>query len=125
MDVEGQQTVVQVDGGPPLTFTLHRTHRHRPFWVPDRLPSLPDEQALATVVLPHHVDWSTGGAARPLADPKHRWPAYQEVLTEGRPEDIARYVDGALLVVIWPLFLPAEIRAAWEPLVADWMASVA
>jgi hypothetical protein len=40
------------------------------------------------------------------------------VLREGRPDDIERFVDGALLVDLWgDLVLPAEIRAAWQQVI--------
>ncbi len=117
---------VEVDGAPPIVFTMRRDRRGKAFHVPDRLPALPSEQATATVVLPSWIDWSPGGTARPLADRRRRLAAYQLVLNEGGPEDIARYVDGALLVDLWDdLLLPTEIRAAWEPVVRAWRASAA
>jgi hypothetical protein len=41
---------------------------------------------------------------------------YQTVLREAtRPEDLTAFLDGATLVARWPeLFLPREVRAAWE-----------
>jgi hypothetical protein len=40
------------------------------------------------------------------------------LLTEGLPEDIAMFVDGALLVDLWnDLFLPGHVKAAWQPLI--------
>jgi hypothetical protein len=44
--------------------------------------------------------------------------AYQLVLAEGTPSDISLYIDGSLLLDLWSeLFLPAEIRAVWQPMV--------
>jgi hypothetical protein len=41
---------------------------------------------------------------------------YEAVLHEGQPEDVLRYVDGALLVDLWAeLVLPRDVRAAWSP----------
>jgi len=38
------------------------------------------------------------------------------VLREGTADDIVTYIDGALLVDLWPaLVLPAEVRQAWAP----------
>ncbi len=41
---------------------------------------------------------------------------YQTVLREAtRPEDLATFLDGDTLVMLWPdLFLPRGVRAAWE-----------
>jgi hypothetical protein len=44
--------------------------------------------------------------------------AYQLLLAEGDPVDISTFVDGALLIDLWSeMFLPDEIRAAWQPLI--------
>jgi len=118
--------VVEVEGASPIVFTMMLDRRGKGFHVPDRLPALAPEQALATVVLPQWIDWSPGGGERPLADRRRRLAAYQLVLNEGAPDDILRYVDGALLVDLWDdLMLPAEIRAAWEPMVRAWTPSAA
>jgi len=43
---------------------------------------------------------------------------YENLLVEGIPDMIQRWVDGALLVDIWPeLRMPEKIRAAWAPAV--------
>jgi hypothetical protein len=43
---------------------------------------------------------------------------YEIVLREGTGQDISDYVDGALLVDLWPdLILPAPLRRAWQPLI--------
>lgn len=43
---------------------------------------------------------------------------YVNLLVEGTAQMIQRWVDGALLVDIWPeLTLPDKIRTAWEPVV--------
>ena len=82
------------------------------------LPRLPVEQALATVVLPIHLNWSTPGRRFNLANRAERARVYEIVLQEGRPDDILTYVDGALLVDLWDeLVIPRDVRAAWSPLV--------
>jgi hypothetical protein len=44
--------------------------------------------------------------------------AYQLLLAEGNPSDISSYVDGSLLIDVWAdMYLPAEIRASWQPLI--------
>jgi hypothetical protein len=62
----------------------------RLFWCPDRSFDLD---------APGMLDW-----------------LYQTVLREAtRPEDLTAFLDGATLVARWPeLFLPRDVRAAWE-----------
>lgn len=103
---------------PRVRFTKHADRRGMPFHVPDQLPRLPVQQALAMVVLPPHVDWSSGRKPRNLADRRERILVYRVVLAEGLPDDIVQFIDGALLVDAWPeLHLPAVIREAWQPLI--------
>jgi transcriptional regulator with XRE-family HTH domain len=91
----------------------------RSFVVPDRLPTLSAEVALAAVVLPLSLNWSQPGRAFRLCDRADRARVYEMVLREGGPDDILRYIDGVLLVDLWDeLVLPRDVRAAWEPLIA-------
>lgn len=70
--------------------------------------------------LPLELNWSRPGATHLLSDRRQRARCYEVVLREGMPADILRYVDGALLVDLWPdLVLPREIRDAWHPVVAE------
>lgn len=86
--------------------------------MPDQLPRLSVDQALATVVLPAHVDWSSGRKARDLANRSERNLVYRMVLAEGLPDDILQFIDGTLLVDAWPdILLPSAIRQAWQPLI--------
>ena len=103
---------------PKPQFTRHQDRRGRPFHVPDQLTRLSVDQALATVVLPAHVDWSSGRKARDLANRTERHLVYRMVLAEGRPDDILQFIDGTLLVDAWPdILLPSAIRQAWQPLI--------
>lgn len=103
---------------PKPRFTKHVDRRGKPFYVPDQLPRLAIQQALATVALPQHIDWSSGRKSRNLADRRERNLVYRMVLAEGLPEDILQIVDGALLVDEWPeMHLSAAIRDAWQPLI--------
>ena len=93
--------------------------RGRTVAVPTVLPRLPLAQAMARVVLPLHLNWSRPGEVVNLSVRRERARAYEVVLREGRAEDIAQYVDGALLLDLWEeLVLPRAVRAAWEPVVA-------
>jgi len=92
--------------------------RGRVAHVADELPRLDTTDAVATVELPLHLDWSSRNRTVDLADRRRRLRAYEAILREGRPADIERYVDGALLVDAWDeLLLPRLIRAAWQPVI--------
>jgi transcriptional regulator with XRE-family HTH domain len=92
--------------------------RGRTAAVPDRLPDLPVREAVRSFEMPLHLEWSRPGRMVDLVDRKQRARAYERVLREGRPVDIASIVDGVLLVDLWDeLVLPRPIRAAWQPLV--------
>ena len=91
----------------------------RSFYVADALWRLPIEQALARTVLPLSVNWSDPRRIYDLADRRQRARCYEAVLREGMPRDIARYVDGALLVDLWSdLVLPRQIRSEWATAIA-------
>lgn len=103
---------------PKTTFHDIRTRHRRVASIPNRLPRLPVGQALGTVELPLHLDWSSPGRSVDLRDREERARCYEVVLREGTPDDIERFVDGALLVDLWgDLVLPAEIRAAWQQVI--------
>ncbi|MGF1646532.1 MAG: helix-turn-helix domain-containing protein [Kineosporiaceae bacterium] len=92
--------------------------RGRECWVPDRLWRLPVADALDDVVLPVELNWSDRHRVYRLRDRRQRARLYEVVLREGSPADIARYVDGALLIDAWDdLVLPRALRVAWWHLV--------
>jgi transcriptional regulator with XRE-family HTH domain len=92
--------------------------RGRAVYVPDVLPRLPLDRALGRVQLPLHLNWSQPGREFDLADRRQRARVYEIVLREGTRQDISEYVDGALLVDLWPeLILPTQVRRAWQPLI--------
>lgn len=71
------------------------------------------------VTLPHHLYWSGTGGPRTadLADPAERDLLYSVVLTEGRDDDVAAYLDAGILAALWPtLWLSPHVREAWAPL---------
>lgn len=108
----------QLQAVPRVEFREVHTTRGRTLPVPGALPRLPIRQALATVVLPLHLNWSAPGRPVDLADRRQRARAYEVVLREGRAIDIQTYVDGALLVDLWDeLVLPRDVRGAWTPLI--------
>jgi hypothetical protein len=104
---------------PHVSFTRQTSARGKPTWIPDRLPRLDVERALAAVELPLHLNWSEPGRVFDLRSRADRARAYEIVLQEGTSADILNYVDGALLVDLWDdLVLPRGVRAAWAPLIA-------
>ena len=99
---------------PRVVYSTQVTKRGRPFVVPDRLPQLVADRALARVTLPLDVQWSEPGRSFDLRDRAQRRHVYQLVLQEGDADDIEKLVDGALLVDLWDdMHLPREIHAAW------------
>jgi transcriptional regulator with XRE-family HTH domain len=85
-----------------VTFREAPVRRGRPVFVADRLWRLPIKDAFAEVTLPLELNWSRPGATFRLSDRRQRARCYEVVLREGMPTDTLRYVDGALLVDLWP-----------------------
>lgn len=105
---------------PRITFHDVAVGRGRSVSVPDALPRLPVHQALATVQLPIHLNWSDRDRRFDLHDRQQRARIYEIVLREGTAEDVLAYIDGALLVDLWnEVVLPREVRAAWDEVIAD------
>ncbi len=112
LDTVGYELVAE----PRITFTEVPLRHGRPIFVSDRLWRLPVAHAFATVSLPLGLNWSRPGAEFRLRDRRERARCYEVVLREGAPSDLARFIDGALLVDLWDeLVVPRDVRAAWEP----------
>lgn len=84
------------------------------YYVADHLWRLPPQDALRTVSLPTHLDWSSPSSSSfDLRDRHQRARCYEVVLREGRPDDILSIVDGCLLAETFSeLHLPAPLAAA-------------
>jgi transcriptional regulator with XRE-family HTH domain len=109
----------ELSAHPHVAFTQQPSSRGRSAWVPDHLPRLDAEHALAMVELPLHLNWSAPGRVFDLRSRADRARVYEIVLQEGRPADILAYVDGALLVDLWDdLVLPRAVRSAWAPVIS-------
>jgi transcriptional regulator with XRE-family HTH domain len=105
---------------PQVTFTDQVTARGRTVAVPTALRRLPLDRALATVVLPVHLNWSDPRRRFDLRDRSQRARVYEIVLREGTPEDILAYLDGALLIDLWDdLVIPRDIRTVWASLINE------
>lgn len=102
-----------LDARPRIGFMTVTGARGRAILVPDRLPQLPSDRSLAVVELPLTLNWSQHGRVFRLADRGDRARVYELVLREGDRDDVLRYIDGTLLVDLWPeLVLPRDVRAA-------------
>ena len=107
-----------LDATPRITFHPIPGARGRGYLVPDQLPRLPVQQAMATVTLSLALNWSDPGRRFRLSERSERARVYEIVLREGTPDDVTTYIDGALLVDLWSeLILPRDLRAAWTPLI--------
>ena len=105
---------------PRMRFVELADSRGQPLVVPTSLPRLNAVQALATVTLPLHLNWSDPGRSFDMKQRRQRARVYEIVLREGTPEDVLTYIDGLLLLDHWDdLVLPRHVREAWLPLVAS------
>jgi hypothetical protein len=86
----------------------------RPYAVPERLDLLRGPSS-GTVHLPSHLDWS-GNAVYDLDAPGRVVDLYRAVLIEAAsPQDLYAYLDERVLRRLWALlWLPAQLRGAWE-----------
>jgi transcriptional regulator with XRE-family HTH domain len=104
---------------PKVDFVEVATEHGRPIVVPTALPRLLLGDALTTVGLPLHLNWSDPGRRYDLLDRRQRARVYEIVLREGGPADVLMFVDGALLVDVWDeLVLPPAVRVAWNAVVS-------
>jgi excisionase family DNA binding protein len=88
---------------------------HRPYPEPPaRLADLTGPTA-GVVELPITIDWGPK-RAYDLGRDADRRVVYEMVLQEAADaEEVARYVNGAVLVQVWPrLWLPRRVRQRWE-----------
>lgn len=86
----------------------------RPYAVPERLDLLRGPSS-GIVRLPVHLDWS-GRAVYDLDAPGRVVDLYRAVLIEAAsPQDLYAYLDDGILRRLWALlWLPAQLRRAWE-----------
>ncbi len=103
---------------PRPTFREAPVANGRAAYVPTVLSRLPLDQAFGRVRLPLHLNWSQPEREFDLAIRQQRARVYEIVMREGTAEDVATYIDGALLVDLWPdLALPFNLRQEWQPLI--------
>jgi transcriptional regulator with XRE-family HTH domain len=108
----------EIDARPRVEFVAVAGARGRTLSVPNRLPRLPLEHALAVIELPLRLNWSQPGRVFRLSDRGDRARVYEAVLRDGGQQDVLDYIDGVLLVDVWSeLVLPRDVRRAWSPLI--------
>jgi hypothetical protein len=68
------------------------------------------------VELPLRLFWSAPDRRFDLSDPDMLRSMYEKVLREAiRTEDLTRFLNGSTLLAVWrDLFLPRDVRRAWE-----------
>jgi transcriptional regulator with XRE-family HTH domain len=116
----------QLTAVPQVEFAERALSRGRTSLVPTSLPRLPVRQALATITLPLHLNWSQPNRQFKLSDRDQRARVYEIVLREGTPDDVLTYIDGALLIDLWDnLVLPRDVRVAWSEVVNSTLEGVA
>jgi transcriptional regulator with XRE-family HTH domain len=114
----------ELDARPRVEFVAVAGARGRTMPVPNHLPQLSPERALARVELPLRLNWSQPGRVFRLSDRGDRARVYEAVLRDGSPQDVLGYIDGALLVDLWSeLVLPHDVRGAWSPLIDSVLAA--
>jgi hypothetical protein len=82
-----------------------------------RLPSRLEElrgPVKGTIVLPRHLSWP-GMREFDVSDDSTRRSMYGIVLTQGRRNDVARFLNARLLIQDWPL-----IRNSLDPKLRRW-----
>ncbi|HEX9540733.1 MAG TPA: hypothetical protein VGA04_21415 [Streptosporangiaceae bacterium] len=72
--------------------------------------------AEGVVELPLRLFWSAADRTFDLSDPDMLRSMYEKVLREAiRVDELATYLNGGRLIAVWPdLFLPRDVRQAWE-----------
>jgi hypothetical protein len=100
-----------------VQFRDHFARNVGTFYVPDRLWRVEVPLCFAKVAMPDLIR-QTPQSLWDLRDRADRRRLYAMLLVLGTPEQLLRWVDGALLVDIWgELEIPRLVRWAWEPVV--------
>ncbi len=91
-----------------------------PFWAPNILWSVGPPDCFATLAIPDFIR-NTGMRTWDLRDREERKGLYEQLIRRGLPQQMIRWIDGALLVDLWDeLDLPDPVRREWAP--AIWIA---
>ena len=100
-----------------VRFTQHTAPAVGAFWVPDRLWRGKLPECFAKVYLDDAIRFR-GVTRFDLRRRPQRRRLYELLMRRGRPDELIDWIDGALLVDLWPdLKVPEPIRQAWRPAV--------
>lgn len=85
-----------------------------PFWAPNILWSVELPDCFATLEMYDGIG-HTAQTEWDMRDREQRKRAYEQLIRRGRPEQMIRWMDGALLLDVWDeLDLPDPVREAWK-----------
>jgi hypothetical protein len=97
-----------------VEFHEHFAQNVGTYHVPDRLWRVEVPFCFAKVVMPDLIKQTRQGLWD-LGDRADRRRLYEMLLVLGTPEQMRRWVDGALLVDLWrELEIPRSVRRSWE-----------
>ena len=100
-----------------VEFSEHFAEGVGTYNVPDRLWRVEVPLCFAKVTMPDLLRQTDQGL-RDLRDRTDRRHLYEMLLVLGTPEQLIRWVDGALLVDIWSeVEVPRPVRRSWETVV--------
>lgn len=101
-----------------IDFEQYQPPGLRPFWAPNLLWRVPTPDCFDTLRIPDLLH-DTAQDEWDLGDRTDRRRAYEILIREGLPQQMIRWLDGALLVDLWDeLDLPDPVRGVWLPAVA-------
>ena len=84
------------------------------FWAPNILWSVEPPDCFATLAIPDFIR-NTGMQDWDMRDREQRKGVYEQLIRRGLPQQMIRWMDGALLVDLWDeLDLPDPVREAWK-----------
>lgn len=120
-----QRIVAATDHDLNLRAHVDWVEHHPPgivrFWAPSMLWSVGPPSCFATLAIPDFIR-NTGMRDWDLRDREERKGAYEQLIRRGLPQQMIRWMDGALLVDLWDeLDLPDPVRREWAP--AIWLAT--
>ena len=85
------------------------------FWAPSMLWSVGPPTCFATLHIPDEIR-NTGMRTWNMRDRDERRGVYEQLIRRGLPQQMIRWIDGALLADLWhELDLPDPVRDAWAP----------
>lgn len=97
-----------------IDWTQHHPRGIVPFWAPSILWRVELPDCFATLEIP---DLINDGPMREwdMRDREQRKVVYEQLIRRGLPQQMIRWMDGALLVDVWDeLHLPDPVREAWK-----------